>query len=52
MYVIRHRTNWLGKLVLQVQVEITTYNRTKGGMNSKVWRDAKTSDFNTIVVTE
>lgn len=40
---IRHRTNWAGKLILQVEVD-RHYPDMYGGIDSRAWRDARPED--------
>ena len=40
---IRHRTNWAGKLILQVEVD-RHYADMYGGIDVRVWRDASPED--------
>ena len=40
----RFRTNWFGKLILQVEYSITDYDPT-GSTTSTNWRDAQVEDL-------
>ena len=49
----RHRSNWLGKLILQVEVEWSDECPYSGPRNTgKVWRDASTQDIAELLSVE